>query len=175
MKNKFVPTVSAKSLYEVKPAFFQEIGVKVLLLDLDNTLASYKEEVASEITLSYLQKLIETGLKLFIISNNKPKRVEKYAKSLNLPFLASARKPLRSQIKKFLASHHVSLEEVMLVGDQLLTDVWGANRLGIKVLLVEKLVEADQWATRFNRIIDTIIRKKLRKQNKLKEWSTYGK
>jgi predicted HAD superfamily phosphohydrolase YqeG len=61
-------------------------------------------------------------------------------------------------------------KDTILIGDQLLTDVFVANRLGIRVILTEKLVKEDQWTTRFNRMIDKPLRRYLKKKQKLKSW-----
>jgi len=171
---KFVPTYYAKNIYEVDPIFFKAIGVETVLLDLDNTLASYKELTASDRTKEYLKKLLDLGLKVYLVSNNRGKRVKEYAESANLKYIAGARKPLRSRTKKFLKNEEIDLKGVMMVGDQILTDVYFANRLGVKILLTDKLVSEDQWTTRFNRIIDRPLRRRLHRKNKLKEWHTYG-
>lgn len=168
---KFIPTYYAKNLYAVDPAFFVEIGVKVLVLDLDNTLASYKEKEASTTTINYLEQLKEKGLKVYLVSNNKGPRVKHYAESANLEYIAGAKKPLTKNIRKFLKSKNISLSDVMMVGDQLLTDVFCANNLGVKILLTDKLVAEDQWTTRFNRMIDRPIRRRLHRKNKLEEWN----
>lgn len=170
MKN-FIPTFAASNIYAVDPVFFKEQGVKTLLLDLDNTLASYRAHRASNRTINYLKELEKLGIRLFIISNNKGPRVESYAASVNLPYLASARKPFTKRIKRFLSANDIDVATLMFVGDQLLTDVLVANKLGARILLCEKLVKEDQWTTRFNRLIDRPLRRKLRRKNLLKEWN----
>src|SRR5690554_3143965 len=96
---KFIPTYYAANIYEVDPTFFKEIGIETLLLDLDNTLASYKELTANEQTLAYLAKLEALGIKVILVSNNSGKRVRNYAKSANLPFISGARKPFTGKTK----------------------------------------------------------------------------
>lgn len=167
---KFIPTYYAKHLYTVTPAFFKEIGIETLVLDLDNTLASYRELTASKETLAYLDALKKTGLTLFLVSNNKGQRVQTYATSAGLLYLAGARKPLTKRLRTFLKNKNVNLNTVMMVGDQLLTDVFCANNLGVKILLTDPLVKEDQWTTHFNRLLDRPIRKRLKAKNKLKEW-----
>ncbi|MFA5660552.1 MAG: YqeG family HAD IIIA-type phosphatase [Bacilli bacterium] len=167
---KLTPTYYAKNLYVVDPLFFKEIGIETLLLDLDNTLASYRELTASQATLVYLEKLINAGLKVYLVSNNKGERVKTYAQSAGLSYIAGARKPLTKRIRQFLEKEKVNLGTVMMVGDQLLTDVFCANNLGVKILLTDQLVKEDQWTTRFNRLLDRPIRKRLKAKNKLKEW-----
>lgn len=174
LMSKFVPTYYARNLYDIDPAFFAEIGVKTLLLDLDNTLASYKEKTASARTLEYLELLKAQGLNIYIVSNNSGKRVRQYALSANLKYISGARKPLIGKIKKFLKNEGIPLDEVMMIGDQVLTDVYCANRLGVKIILTDKLVKEDQWTTRINRLLDRPIRRRLSRKNKLKEWHNYG-
>lgn len=170
---KFSPTYHAENIYGVDPAFFTQIGVKVLVLDLDNTLASHDEPLPSEKTRKLLKALQDEGLRLYIVSNNKKKRVDKYMASLNIPYLAAAYKPLTGRIRRFLKKEKVDLGELMMVGDQILTDVFCANKLGVKILLTDKLVVSDQWTTRINRLIDEPIRKRLIRKNKLKEWNQH--
>lgn len=169
--SKFIPTYHALNLYVVPPQFFKDQGVKTLVLDLDNTLASHKDMVASKETKAYIESLKSLGIRVFIVSNNKGPRVKSYASSVGLKYIAGARKPLTSKIRKFLKKEGASLNEVMMVGDQLLTDVFCANRLGVKILLTDKLVESDQWTTKINRIFDRPLRKRLKRKNKLKEWN----
>jgi len=171
---KFIPTYYAANIYEVDPTFFKEIGIETLLLDLDNTLASYKELTANEQTLAYLAKLEALGIKVILVSNSSGKRVRNYAKSANLPFISGARKPFTGKTKKYLKKENIDLATVMMVGDQILTDVYFANNLGVKVLLTDKLVKEDQWTTRINRLLDRPLRRRLERKNKLKEWHTYG-
>ena len=68
---------------------------------------------------------------------------------------------------------NLNIDETILVGDQLLTDVLMANKIGLKVILTEKIVKEDQWTTRFNRIREKGKRKKLCKLKLLKDWSEY--
>jgi HAD superfamily phosphatase (TIGR01668 family) len=170
MLKNFIPTYHAISVYEIPIDFYRLIGVKNILIDLDNTLGCYRDahpsRQASELTAS----LREAGYRVIIISNNKGPRVSGYADNLNVPFLNSARKPSRRRIASFLEGSGFHKKDTILIGDQLLTDVFVANRLGIRVILTEKLVKEDQWTTRFNRMIDKPLRRYLKKKQKLKSW-----
>jgi HAD superfamily phosphatase (TIGR01668 family) len=165
-----LPTYHAASLYEVEPRFFFHIGVKTLLIDLDNTLGSYRDAHPRPDAVAYIERLREYDYDIIIISNNHGPRVATYADNLGLDHLSSARKPFRKKLAKFLLDRGADLHKTMLVGDQLLTDVLGAKRLGIRVLLTDPLVKEDQWTTRFNRLIDRPIRRYFKKRYKLKNW-----
>ena len=170
MFKSFIPFAHAQSIYEIDPEFFKRNGVKTLFIDLDNTLDSYKARAPQERTINLVNKIKETGVIPVIISNNRPERVSGYAEALGIEFLASARKPFSTRIKKELAKRNLANEEVMLVGDQMMTDVQAARGAKIRVVLTEKIVKEDQWTTHINRIFDRPIRRYHRKRGNLIDW-----
>ena len=170
MFKKFIPFAHSKSIYEIEPCFFVNHGVKVLFMDLDNTLDSYRDKEPKKETIDYVNRLKEAGLTPVIISNNKAHRVSGYANLLGVEFLSSARKPFSKRINQEIARRNVDKENVMLVGDQLMTDVLAAKGAKIRVVLTEKLVKEDQWTTHINRLFDRPIRKYHRKRNNLIDW-----
>ena len=171
---KFTPTYYAQTLYDIPPSFFLKVGTTTLVIDLDNTLAAYDEVEATVKTITYVRALEAAGLRVLLVSNNREPRVKTYALSLDVPYLAKAYKPLKRRLVKYLKQYNVDKSDVMMVGDQLLTDVFCANNLGVKIILTEKLVERDQITTRFNRLLDRPLRKRLHKKGKLKEWHEHG-
>ena len=173
MFKKFIPYAHAQSIYEIPVDFYQKQGVNVLLIDLDNTLDSYRLLIPTERAVSLIASLKEIGLKVIIVSNNRGKRVRSYANALNCVCINSARKPFSGKIRKFLKENDYKPEETMLVGDQLMTDVLAAKGAHIRVILTEKVVKEDQFTTHFNRLLDRPIRKHLRKHGKLPDWRTY--
>ena len=175
MFKKFIPYAHATSIYEIPYDFFKDQGVNVLLVDLDNTLDSYRLLTPTDRALNYVNSLKEKGLKVVIVSNNRGKRVHSYAQAINCPCISSTRKPFSGKIKRFLRENGYKPEEVMLVGDQLMTDVLAAKGAHIRVILTEKIVKEDQFTTHFNRLLDRPIRKHLRKKGNLLDWRTkYG-
>lgn len=170
MFKKFIPFAHAKSIYEIDVDFYKRNGVTTLFMDLDNTLDSFKAREPKEETINLVKKLKENGINPIIISNNKASRVSGYANLLGVEFLSSARKPFSKKIKKEIAKRGIDKNNVMLVGDQMMTDVLAANGAKIKVVLTEKIVKEDQWTTHINRIFDRPIRKYHRKHNNLIDW-----
>lgn len=172
---KFIPTYHAQNIYEVTVDFFDKIGIKNVLIDLDNTLASYRQHEADEKAIDYIQKLHDFGYNVVIVSNNRGPRVASFAKTAHVEFKAKMYKPLKVNFKALLKSKAFDRNETILIGDQLLTDVFVANRVGIRSMLVEKLVEEDQWTTRVNRFFERPLRKRLRRKKQLIDWRTiYG-
>lgn len=175
MFKRFIPFVHAKSIYEIPVDFYQQNGVALLLIDLDNTLDSYRLYTPTKRAVTLIDNLRKANITPVIISNNRGKRVSSYANALGLEYIHSARKPFSGRIKKFLKERGVPLENVMFVGDQLVTDVLAAKGAGLRIILTEKIVKEDQFTTHFNRLIDRPIRRHLRKKGKLPDWRTkYG-
>ncbi len=166
----------AKSIFEIDIEWFKYHHVKVLLLDLDNTLDSYRLYTPTERSREFINKLIANDIQPFIISNNRGKRVSSYANSLGIEFLWSSGKPFAHKIKKLIKQRNWNVDELMMVGDQMLTDAGAANKANIRMLLTDKIVKEDQWTTRFNRLYDRPMRWIYNKKGKLIDWrEVYGK
>ena len=175
MFNRFIPFAHAQSIYEVPVEFFLNNGVMLLLIDLDNTLDSYRLYEPTERAVQKINVIKEAGITPIIVSNNREKRVKKYADTAGVECIYSAHKPFSRRLRNFLAKKNVQATEVMLVGDQLMTDVLAARGAHIRVLLTEKIVKEDQWTTHINRLFDRPIRKHLKKKGKVPDWRTkYG-
>ena len=176
MKKKYVPYAVASSVYEIDIDFFKQQGVKILLLDLDNTLDSYKLFHPTEKAVKLIEDIRKADIYPVIVSNNRGRRVSTYAKDLQVEYINSAAKPFAFKINKFIKNHNWNKDDIMLVGDQMMTDVRAANRVGIRIVLTDKIVKEDQWTTRINRIIGRRLRKYHQKKGNLINWRTiYGK
>ncbi len=172
---KLIPTFHAQHIYEVPLEFFKQIGIKNILVDLDNTLASYHEHEANEVAKALVQSIKASGFNLVIVSNNRGSRVQAYAQSVGVEYKANMRKPLKFKFLRLLNEKNFEKHATILIGDQLLTDVFVANRVGIKSMLVEKLVKEDQWTTRINRQLEKPFRRRLIKKKMLRSWrDIYG-
>ena len=172
MCKRFIPFAHAQSIYEIETTFFLNNGVKLLLIDLDNTLDSYRLYEPTEKAYALIKRIKEAGITPIIVSNNRGKRVNTYANLLNVECIASAHKPFSRRLRNFLKGKDAKLEETMLVGDQLITDVLAAKGAHIRVVLTEKIVKEDQFTTHFNRLLDRPIRRHLRKKGNLPDWRT---
>ncbi len=168
----FIPFAHAQSIYEIEPEFYKKFGIKVLFIDLDNTLDSYRSKLPSERAKELAAKLLAAGVKPVIISNNRGTRVSTYANALGVEYVHGAGKPFARKIKREIAARGLTPDEVMLVGDQIITDVSAGKNAGIRVVLTEKLVKEDQFTTHFNRLLDRPIRKYHRKRGNLRNWRT---
>ena len=172
MFKRFVPFAHAQSIYEISTDFFLNNGVKLLLIDLDNTLDSYRLYEPTERAIALIDSIKKAGIEPVIVSNNRGKRVNTYANTVGVECISSAHKPFARRLRKFLKEKNANLDETMLVGDQLITDVLVAKGAHIRVVLTEKIVKEDQFTTHFNRLLDRPIRRHLRKTGRVPDWRT---
>jgi HAD superfamily phosphatase (TIGR01668 family) len=150
----FLPAEHVKSVFEIKPGKLKEKGIKAIITDLDNTLVEWDRPEATPALIEWFKEMQAAGIFVTIVSNNKLKRVQSFSDPLGIPYIFEARKPLRRAFRRALRNMNVAPEEVVVVGDQLLTDVLGGNRLGLHTILVVPVAQTDGFITKFNRQVE---------------------
>ncbi len=164
----FIPRGHYNTIYDIDfKTLYHNLGKRLLLIDLDNTLIPYDEIKASEKQKTFVKSLKAMGYEVVIVSNNRGYRVKHYADDLGVPYIASAKKPFKSGFKKALrhADAHYEKGEMLVIGDQLMTDVYGAKRSKIDVVLVKPIKKkTEKWYTRLNRYIEKKMFKKIKKK-----------
>lgn len=136
MGRNFVPDYKYNTVYDIEYEILKKNGIKALIFDIDNTLASYDTISPDDKLKELFSKLFEMGFKLYFLSNNNKKRVSLFAESTDIPHRWRACKPLGFFIARAVKKLGVKKEEAALIGDQLFTDVLGANRFGVLSILV---------------------------------------
>jgi uncharacterized protein len=155
MWNKFIPHHYISSAYDLDLVSLKNQGITSLFFDLDNTLTTYEFLVPPTPMQEFIQQLKDHGFEVFIVSNSNQYRVQPFLDALQIKGSGSCKKPFTSVIEKLLPKDRST---AMLIGDQLLTDVLCANRLGIKSTLVNPLDAAtDHFFTRLNRKMERIV------------------
>ena len=149
---------------DIDLAFLNENNIKGLILDVDNTLIDIERNVLEGLE-DWASKMIDSVIILYIVSNsNKKDKVKKIADQINIPFIYFATKPLKRGLKKAAKDMNLSYNNIAVVGDQIFTDVLGANRLKMYSILVEPICEKDFLITRMNRRFESIVKKKIVKK-----------
>ena len=144
-------------------AFLQKNNIKALILDVDNTLIDYDQNLSKDVEM-WAKNLQGQGTKLYILSNsNNKEKVEKVSKKLGIPYSNFAKKPLKSGFKKVQKQLKENPENIGVVGDQIFTDVIGGNRSKMFTILVDPIKEKDYWYTAWKRPIENLIKRKLTK------------
>ena len=166
---KFIPTIYKETVFDVDYNKLYEKGIRLILTDLDNTLVSYKDDEVNSKLLTWLEERTQEGFEIMIISNNSSEiRVKEFARKLDIQYLSRAMKPLKCGFKKVLkkASRKYSPNEVVAIGDQLMTDVFAANRMNYTSILVKAIDrKTEKWTTRFNRILERHVLRKIEEKH----------
>lgn len=125
---------------DLTPAKLKERGIGLVLADLDNTLVAYRVGEPEERLLAWKRALDAAGIKLFILSNSrKPTRVKEFAARLDVPYQGHSGKPSPKGFYSALETMGCAAGETIMVGDQIFTDILGANRAGIASVLVRPI------------------------------------
>lgn len=173
MINKYRPDMYYPSFNDINLDLLKDKGIKVILCDLDNTLVPNDVEYPSDIHFEFVKRVEANNFRFVIISNNKEKRVGKFANKLNVEYICDAKKPLKFVFNKVFKKYNVSPSEVVLIGDQIMTDVLGANRCDVTSILIDQIVTRDIFYTRINRIWENIVLKKMLKKQMFEKGSYY--
>lgn len=147
----------------------KEVGIRTILCDLDNTLTPAHNPHPVAMSFDFVKNCQENGFDFYIISNNHPKRVKLVADELQVKYHPETKKPFGKRLLKFLNKEGIAKDNCILIGDQILTDVIYANRLGLKSILIEPCSSKDLPITYINRKLDRLIRKRLKKKGLLRE------
>jgi HAD superfamily phosphatase (TIGR01668 family) len=156
LKN-FKPTWMVESIYSVSPEQLKERGIRAVFSDLDNTLIAWNNPQGTPELHRWMAELEKAGIPLIVISNNSKERVAKAVSSLDLPFMSRSLKPLNFGINRARKKLGLSKQEVVMVGDQLMTDMLAAHQAGVCSILVKPIINTDKWTTRMNRFVEKYV------------------
>lgn len=139
MNHWFHADLNLNHVFELTPKRLQLLGFTAVISDLDNTVADYATLEPDDQVRMWLKSLREAGIQVAIVSNNKESRVRRFCEGLDIPFFWRSGKPRRSWILRAMQELGASREKTCLVGDKLVTDVWGARRCGLFCVLVPSI------------------------------------
>ena len=148
---KYKPTWMIEAIYQITPDQFKEQGIKAVFVDLDNTLIAWNNPDGTPEMRQWLHDLRDAGIPVVVVSNNKYERVKRAVEKFGIEFEAFALKPFTFGINRALKRFNVQPHEVVMIGDQLMTDIRAAKRVGLKSVLVKPLIRSDSINTQINR------------------------
>jgi HAD superfamily phosphatase (TIGR01668 family) len=151
---KLVPNQFVTTIHEIDIDFLKQRNIRAVITDLDNTLVEWDRAHATPEVESWFARLREAGLKVTVVSNNTEERVCAFCQPLGVRYICSARKPSNRAFLRAVREMNVGIEETVVVGDQLFTDVLGGNRLGFYTILVMPVSDTDGFWTRINRRLE---------------------
>ena len=156
MLGRFYPCMCIDSTYDIDLEQLKKDGKAGVIFDIDNTLVRHGEP-ADERALELFDRLKKIGIDTCLLSNNKRPRVESFANQVGSKFIFKANKPSVAGYKKAMELMNTSTENTIFVGDQLFTDVYGANRTGMFSILVKPIHPKEEIQIVLKRYLEKIV------------------
>lgn len=161
MVENYKPDWVLEAIYDITPEQLRTHQIKAVLTDLDNTLIAWNNPDGTPELKQWIKKMKEAGIPVIVVSNNKASRVAHAVEHLGLEYVSRAMKPFTKGFKEVERRFELPKESLVMVGDQLMTDIRGSNRAGIRSILVKPIVESDAWNTKINRWREKRVMKEL--------------
>ncbi len=175
MKDNLTPDYMFGTYDEVTVEFLQSIGVRALLIDIDNTLAPYEQPDPDDRIRAWFKSLSDAGIKAALVSNNHAPRVERFNATLGLDAYPDSGKPKRKMLEYAMQKMGVTHTETAMLGDQLLTDCYAGKHIGLRALIVPPIKDKTNLFFRFKRWCERPFIRKYAKQNGYREWMSFWK
>ena len=145
MKFSLLPKVIVPALTDVSEELLRQRGIKLLMLDFDNTIVPYTTNIPTDEMENWLQKMTASDIQLCVVSNSKKGRVKIFCEKYGIDCITHANKPFSKGILECLEKYKISPGECALVGDQIFTDTLGANCTGVTSILVKAIDNHNIW------------------------------
>ena len=156
----FYPRDYFNKISEISLNYLVQNHIKGLILDVDNTLIDYYKNITED-TINWAENLKQNGIKMCILSNsNKKEKVKEVAQKLDIEYSYFAMKPFKNGFRKAKKMLQLENSEIAVIGDQIFTDVIGANRMKMYSILVEPIQEKDIFITLIKRPFENYIKQK---------------
>lgn len=171
MLKKFFPSVYAENVFSIDYESLYKKGCRGIIFDIDNTLVHHGDN-SNENVDALFRRLKKIGFKTILLTDNDEPRVKRFIKNIDVPYICDANKPNPDAYYKALEIINVSKKQTIVIGDQIFTDILGANNAGIKSIMVkfirlpeEKYIGKRRYLEKFILLFDR--RKKWNTQRKL--------
>ena len=149
-----IPDYMFEKYDDITPEFLASIGIRALLIDIDNTLAPYEQPDPDERNLAWVARMKASGIGMALVSNNHRDRVERFAAPLELPVFWNSGKPFRKSLDRAMALIGSDVTNTAMLGDQLLTDAYAGAHIGLITLIVPPIRDKRSLFVRFKRWIE---------------------
>lgn len=156
MLKRFYPNEYANSSYIINYEELYQKGYRGILFDVDNTLVSHGAK-ADERAKELINRLKNIGFHVCLISNNKEERVRTFNDEVQVQYIYNARKPSRKGYQKAMDTIGTNKDNTIFIGDQIFTDVYGANRAGLKTILVKPIHPKEEIQIVLKRYLEKIV------------------
>ena len=162
MGKSFYPDAWAASAFDIDYQKMYDRGFRGIIYDIDNTLV-YPNAPADERAAALFQRLRDIGFRTVILSNNTGKRALTFAEQVASPAVTGALKPCPGRYRDAVTKMGIRPQETFFVGDQIYTDIWGANNAGLYCILTLPLTDREEFWIRWKRLLERPVITKIRK------------
>ena len=145
MSFSLLPRFMTPQLTDVTLDFLEEHGIRLLMLDFDNTIVPYTTSIPAEKMQQWLEMMASSSISVCVVSNSKKDRVCKFCDEYGIICITYAKKPFTKGIKAALSRFAVPADAAALVGDQIFTDTLGGNCAGVSTILVKAIDNHNFW------------------------------
>lgn len=154
--NLLYPKLEFNKVYDIPFEQLYERGIRGIIFDIDNTLVKHGKP-ADELVIKLFKSLHDAGISTCLMSNNKKKRVEPFAYQVNSMYIYKADKPKKKSYFKAMNLMNTKVKSTIFVGDQIFTDIYGANRIGIFTILVKPVHPNEEIQIVIKRKLEAIV------------------
>ena len=169
--NAIIPDSYYKNIYEIDYDNLKNKKITTLLFDVDNTITYVDDLNIPKETVELFETLKKQNFKILLFSNNHEERVKPISEKLNILSISNAEKPTKEAYDNALKKINSKKENSAAIGDQMLSDIIGAKKYGIKAILVDQLSNENNIKTGLAQKLQKNMLEKLAKKNKF----IYGK
>lgn len=156
MLKRFYPGEYLDSTYEIDFEKLAAQGYRGLIFDIDNTLVPHGAP-ADERAKTLFARLKELGFSCCLLSNNQLPRVEMFNREVQVQFIEDAHKPSVKNYRKAMELMNTDEKNTIFIGDQIFTDIYGANRTGIRTILVKPIHPKEEIQIVLKRYLEKIV------------------
>ena len=165
----FHPTLLKNRITDLSTEELQSMGVKAVLLDVDNTLTRHHSQELPAAVDAWLKDVQEVGIRCMLVSNSKQPRIDPFAARIGLPYIHTAVKPFPFGFRRAVKTLGVPKNECLAIGDQTFTDVLGARLCGIRVTQLIPIEEETGWSFRVRRRLEKGVLARYRKKQERRD------
>ena len=142
-----------KSAFDIDYEALYQSGVRGLIYDIDNTLTTHGDDATAE-AIALMKTLFDIGFRVCFLSNNDEERCERFNRDIGAMYIHKAGKPFKKGYISACYKMKLNRSQTVFVGDQLFTDIYGANNAGIRSILVKPIAKREEFQIVLKRILE---------------------
>lgn len=156
MLKQYFPNARADSVFSIDYQKLYDLGYRGIIFDIDNTLVHHGDDSTPQVD-ALFRSIHEIGLKTILLSNNGVSRIERFIRCIDTPYISNADKPKPDNYYRALERMGLEAGQAVVIGDQVFTDILGANRSGIDSILVNFIPAPNETKIGIRRHLERII------------------